>query len=208
MIMNCFPAGGNAAPDILTFTYSGTYTLIDDGNGDWRIKFLTSGTLIITEYSGTIDVFLVGGGGGTSTDAWVGGVFRWTAKGGGGHNTLASNMSILLNTGYPIVIGAGGTGHYVENTNDTAGTGGTTTGFGESATGGEGGETDISIGNIDGTDRTAYEFQEESSDVYGRVGSTEWNSGAANTGNGGGGNSSGLFNGGSGIVVIRNHRAA
>ena len=48
------------------YTYTGSSTFIDDGNGNWRIKFLTSGTLTFTNL-GTgvngIDVFLVGGGG-------------------------------------------------------------------------------------------------------------------------------------------------
>ena len=28
------------------FTYNGTYNLLDDGDGNWRIKFLSSGTFI------------------------------------------------------------------------------------------------------------------------------------------------------------------
>ena len=45
------------------FTYTGEYLLIDDNDGNWRLKFLTSGTFIpLTDIM--IDVFLVGGGGG------------------------------------------------------------------------------------------------------------------------------------------------
>ena len=45
------------------YTYTGTSILIDDGNGNWRIKFLTSGTLRFAKNPGQLDVFCVGGGG-------------------------------------------------------------------------------------------------------------------------------------------------
>ena len=45
------------------FTYTGTYSLIDDGNGNWRIKFLSSGKFTPAKDM-TVDVFIVGGGGG------------------------------------------------------------------------------------------------------------------------------------------------
>ena len=51
--------GGDAKPK---FTYTGTHEYIDDGGGNWRIKFLTSGTLTLKNKI-TVDVFLVGGGG-------------------------------------------------------------------------------------------------------------------------------------------------
>ena len=64
------------------FTYTGDCTVIDDSNDtdgiQWRIKFFTSGTLT-TNQDWTIDVFLVGGGGGNwNGDSAVGG------KGGSG----------------------------------------------------------------------------------------------------------------------------
>ena len=52
--------GGGGKP---SFTYTGQYTEVDDGGGNWRIKFLTSGTLKLKNKI-TVDVFLVGGGGG------------------------------------------------------------------------------------------------------------------------------------------------
>ena len=46
------------------YSYSGDNLLINDGNGNWRLKFLTSGTLVFNRIpSNLIDVFLVGGGG-------------------------------------------------------------------------------------------------------------------------------------------------
>ncbi len=48
------------------FTYTGNCAVIDDGNNNWRVKFLTSGTLTfhnLINASNGIDVFLVGGGG-------------------------------------------------------------------------------------------------------------------------------------------------
>ena len=62
--------GGGAAGGLPNFTYSGTYTLIDDGDKNWRIKFLTSGTLVFTSLSGNIDVFILGGGGGGNKYAY------------------------------------------------------------------------------------------------------------------------------------------
>ena len=49
----------------MTYTYSGTSEKIDDGSGNWRIKFKSSGTLKFTnlgKWDGKLDVFCVGGG--------------------------------------------------------------------------------------------------------------------------------------------------
>ena len=51
-----------------TYTYTGSQQLIDEGNFNWRLRLLTSGTLAFShlgsaESSGA-QVFLVGGGGG------------------------------------------------------------------------------------------------------------------------------------------------
>ena len=42
------------------FTYSGNCSVIDDGSGNWRVKFLNSGTIVFNANI-SIDVFLVGG---------------------------------------------------------------------------------------------------------------------------------------------------
>lgn len=103
---------------------SGTdYSVIDDLNGNWRIKFLTSGTF--TPLVGmTIDAFLLGGGtggnvGGTGTATNSGG------GGGGGKTLTVSSISLTANQAYPIVIGNGG---------GSSGAGQSSTGFGETAT--------------------------------------------------------------------------
>ena len=46
-----------------TFTFTGNYKIENEGTADWKIHFLTSGTLTFTEEPSRIDVFLVGGGG-------------------------------------------------------------------------------------------------------------------------------------------------
>ena len=57
--------GGGAWVGIPNFTYTGTYETVDDGDGNWRIKFLTSGIFTLLKPKQLlIDVFCVGGGGG------------------------------------------------------------------------------------------------------------------------------------------------
>ena len=64
-------AGGGKSKDKVPvlgedFTYTGSCEVIDDSNEasgtQWRIKFLTSGTLVFAKKQ-TVDLFLVGGGG-------------------------------------------------------------------------------------------------------------------------------------------------
>lgn len=56
--------GGGAWVGIPNFTYTGTYETVDDGDGNWRIKFLTSGIFTLLKPKQLlIDVFCVGGGG-------------------------------------------------------------------------------------------------------------------------------------------------
>lgn len=74
------------------FTYTGTCQVIDDSDAvsgiQWRIKFLTSGTLITTE-DWLVDVFLVGGrasGSAGSKSATSGSFFGPSGNGGRGGN--------------------------------------------------------------------------------------------------------------------------
>ena len=86
-------SGGTGLPE---FTYTGTYNLIDDGNGDWRIKFLTSGKLIFTKLGAAangIDVFLVGGGGGGANGSLV------VKLGGGGAGGYTNTKTVLVQKG-------------------------------------------------------------------------------------------------------------
>ena len=118
-----------------TYTYTGSSQLIDDGNGNWRIKFLTSGTLVINDIlniSNGIDVFLVGGGAGGAGSG---------AGGGGGYTKTIKKVSVTLNNGYAITIGAGGNAD--EN-------GGSSSAFGYSVSGGKTGYYDGGAGGSGG----------------------------------------------------------
>jgi len=116
------------------FTYTGDYEIVNDSDepitvsqGNWKIRFLTSGTLTFTNLNGAdggIDVFLVGGGGGTKWSV-AGNVYSGGA--GGGYTQTGKAITVTTNTPYTIDIGAGGIG---------AADGGTTSAFGLSAGGG------------------------------------------------------------------------
>lgn len=222
--------------------YTGSMTLLDDGDGHWRIKLLTSGTLTFLSDPGTdLDVFCVGGGAGTPNVSNCGG-------GGSGYTTTAQSVAVSTATGYPVVVGAGGNataggttsalgvtatgGSVPDGTN--GGNGGC--GGGDYGTGGAGGTNGGNGGNSGGTGQgsNTYEFGEEGSTLYcggggGAISSGTYNTGGspgggqgggyshgwgdpgvANTGGGAGGSLDGsaTANGGSGIVVIRDHRAA
>lgn len=120
------------------YSYTGNAQLIDDGNYNWRIKFLTSGTLRFTSLgnASTIDVFCVGGGGaGTHGQSDRGG-----GGGAGGYTKTSSGVSVALNTAISVVIGAGG----INPSNNTGATGGTTR-FG-SAVSAAGGQSTLPVG--------------------------------------------------------------
>ena len=236
MIFNM--VGGGASGGLPEFTYTGSYQFIDDGDKNWRIKFLTSGTLNFSKLGNAadgIDVFCVGGGGGGNT------IDNYTyGAGGGGGYTLTSLYQPSRSTNYAIVVGSGGS---------TTKQGGASSAFDLSANGGYGatepsnatvycgkggsggaagsanaGNDGSSGGTYSGGGGTSYggqgqgtttrEFAESSGTVYSGggcgydgkpgTGGGKWNvAGTANTGGGGGRNRSG----GSGIVIIRNHRS-
>ena len=116
------------------FTYTGTFEIVNDSDepiavsqDNWKIRFLTSGTLTFTNLNGAdggIDVFLVGGGGGTKWS--VGGKIH-SGGAGGGYTQTGKAITVTTNTPYTIDIGAGGI---------SAADGGTTSAFGLSASGG------------------------------------------------------------------------
>ena len=114
------------------FTYTGNCTVIDEGNDNWKVKFLTDGTLRFKS-NVNIDVFLVGGGGGGTSG---GGGNHYGNGGAGGYTTSSGNILVSANTDYNIVIGAGGTSGNGNNRN--GGTGGTSSAFGVEAAGGGG----------------------------------------------------------------------
>lgn len=213
--------GGSGAPQ---FEYTGQYSFIDDGGGNWRIKFLTSGVFTPLKNM-TIDVFLVGAGGGGSA-----------CGGGSGYTATKKSIAILANNSYSIEIGNGGTGSTVSST--AGGDGGRTSAFSVNANGGGGGKGRPNRwnggdggsgggafdagGGVDGANggnnpddstykggkgqgTTTREFGESSGDLYASGGSGVLNgatAGADNTGDGGDNGKAG----GSGIAIIRNAR--
>lgn len=112
----------NAIPE---FTYSGDYKIVNDSDSEitnavknWKIRFLTSGTLKFTALNGAadgIDVFCVGGGGNGKRSG-----------GGGGYTTTQKNIAVTKGYSYSIVVG-GATGE--------------SSGFGVSAKGGSSGSS-------------------------------------------------------------------
>lgn len=139
------------------FTYTGDYEIVNDSDepitvsqDDWKIRFLTSGTLTFTNLNGAeggIDVFLVGGGGsgaggGSNSDA---GGYVQGAGAGGGYTKTTKNVAVDVDTEYTITIGSGGIGHAAYRTDGKSG--GTTSAFGQSALGGSGGNANCHGGN-------------------------------------------------------------
>lgn len=113
------------------YTYTGQHQLIDDGNFNWRIKFLTTGTLTFSSLGNItgkgLTAFLVGGGGGGGC----------AGGGGGGGYTAMTTAFPTLNTPYQVIVGAGGAGGSGDN--GPGGGGGSSSIMGTTASGGAGG---------------------------------------------------------------------
>lgn len=204
----------------MAYTYSGSHEKIDDGSGNWRIKFKSSGTLVFAnlgKWDGKLDVFLVGGG-------CAGGSGNWDANNGygkagcGGYTTTQKSVQSAANTSYNIVIGAGGQSAFAPGGNtyafDVAAGGGTKLiggsgggAYGNGAVnnggsdGGNGDPQDAANIGIDhwgspgrGQGRTTREFGEPTGMLYAGGGGAGGNGSAqAHGGAGGGGN--GAWNG-------------
>lgn len=86
------------------YTYTGSSQAIDDGNGNWRIKFFSSGTFT-PKVNMYVDAFVVGGGGagGYMTNSFQGG-----AGGAGGYTKTYKGLWLGANQGQYTQIGAGG----------------------------------------------------------------------------------------------------
>lgn len=118
------------------FTYTGDYEIVNDSDepitvsqDNWKIRFLTSGTLTFTNLNGAeggIDVFLVGGG---ASGGGRGG-------GGGGYTKTQKSVSVKVGIEYPIIVGAGGVGPTTSN-RVPPNAGGATSAFGLTANGGD-----------------------------------------------------------------------
>ena len=103
-LIGYFPGGGgNGGASIENmFTYTGDYKLVDEGDGNWRIRFLTSGTF--TPKKGmTIDAFAVGGGGSGRNDGTYGG-----GGGGGGCTKMVTDLQLIGGNDYKVTVGDGG----------------------------------------------------------------------------------------------------
>lgn len=192
----------------------------------WEIRFLKSGTAKFLSFAlRAIDVFCVGGGGGSHL------VFNATedAGGGGGYTKTLKGVIVSLNTGYNIVIGAGGA---VDLTTNQSKTGGTSSGFGCSANGGKGAESFHGgdggsgggyrgTGGTNGGDGSSYGIytggtgQHTTTKAFGDSAATAYGAGGsgvssaapvANTGHGGNAYNGTTTAGASGIVIVRNKR--
>lgn len=115
------------------YTYTGAHELLDDGDGSWRIRLTTSGTLTLRRDWET-DLFLVGGGAGGCGRLVTGStVICGGPGGGGGYTRTVRGVQLAANTPYTVVIGAGGAaGSYFEG----------------QELGGQGGETRIEGGSV------------------------------------------------------------
>lgn len=138
----------------MTYTYTGEHEKIDDGSGNWRIKFKSSGTLKFTnlgKWDGKLDVFCVGGGCAGGSGSWDGNN-GYGKAGSGGYTTTQKNVQSAANTSYSIVIGAGGQSAFAAGGNTTAfgvtANGGTKLGGGSG--GGAYGNTQVNNGGSDG----------------------------------------------------------
>ena len=208
----------------------GTYQVLDDGGGNWRIKFLSSGTFTPLKDM-VIDAFLLGAGGGSGSD--------YCGAGGAGYTTTVRSVVLAANTAYPLVIGAAGTNGNYSGTAATKG--GTTSAFAAVANGGErsvkGSKTSVknganggsggagyaaSGGGIDGGDgangsgslssnggkgqgTTTREFGEADGTLYASGGGSNLTATVSNSGNGGR-NGITSIEPADGIVVIRQHK--
>lgn len=224
-------AGGGASGKLPRFTYSGTCSLVDQGDGNWIVRFITSGTLVLKS-NVTIDVFILGGGAGGHPATISGGTYCG-GGGGSGFTVTLLNVYAFGETSYSIVVGAGGAINSAGNSSSafgyTANGGGVNSNYswggnGQSGGGGGGiGQTNNAGGTNgsngsgaypgNGNGQTTREFGESSGILYARggIGGGSGLNGTANTGNGGDGhatNTSVAGIGGSGIVAIRNQRAA
>lgn len=210
-IISYFPGGsaggGTGMPE---YTYTGNASLIDDGGGNWRIKFLTSGVLTFTKLGnakGGIDLFLVGGGGASGCSY---NISDWCGPGGGGYTLTKRALSVVKGTAYEITVGAGGAWPGASNTQSR---GGTTSAFnnsveggysGKSISGGNGGSgaasSNSTLGGTDGGDgqkgtngvgeagkgqgTTTREFGESTGKLYASGGAYNASNGTNNVGNG------------------------
>lgn len=176
------PTNPNAAPG---------FTFINDGHGNWRIKFLTSGTLTFqSTLSHGIDVFLVGGGGGGATAAYAG--WSYTGYGGSGYTKTQNGVPVTKGTAYAITIGGAGSNNSAVNGSCYAGVGGNSTAFGYTAYGGNKGKTGSTDNKYKAWAKSKGEEYPDDPNTHGNDGGCGGSGGATGNGTGGsnGGNAS------------------
>lgn len=94
------------------FTYTGSYATEGNLEGNFVIRFKTSGTLQITSVGNTggkLDVFCVGGGSAGNGPSLSNMSANNSSGGGGGGYTKTTKSVSISNTSYSIIVGAGGT---------------------------------------------------------------------------------------------------
>lgn len=132
-----FGGSGGKSP-FPAFTYTGRYGLLDDGDGNWRIKFLSSG-VFTPEKDMVIDVFLVGGGGGGGCTNGNSSTYRYGGGGGGGYTATHRNIVLTAGTRHTVTIGAGGVPRIGGGTGEGGNAGGSTSFDALTVAGGSGG---------------------------------------------------------------------
>lgn len=120
------------------FTYTGSYATEGNLEGNFVIRFKTSGTLTIGDLGNTaskIDIFMVGGGASGGVGYGMGGDYGMGGHGGGsGYTKTVKSLSIAKGNTFKIIIGAGGESAAYSTNNDasnyTPGNNGGITSFG------------------------------------------------------------------------------
>lgn len=219
MIVSHFPGGkGGGTPINEMFLCTGSNLPIDDGDGNWRIKFLSSGTFV-PQRDVYVDIFAVGGGGNGGNAAEPNG----GGGGGGGYTKTVRNQKLEKGKTYTVTVGAAqGTSSL---SNDTGiviceakgGNNGSTEKGGNGGSGGGAGAYNSNAAGTPGTDgsdgknatanniggegqgTTTREFGEADGDLYagGGGGGSNGSKGVGTPGaEGGGGDGGGSGNGG------------
>lgn len=185
-IVSHFPGGGSGGggnkPIWEIIDFDGSSQPIDDGDGNWRMKFLSSGTFTLSEDI-YVDIFAVGGGGngGKSSGRTVGG-----GGGGGGYTNTVHTVKLLKGTVYTVAVGTeGGTSSitdesgsiicqaaggqtantYVGGNGGSGGAGGASSGNGSGVPGADGASGSTSTSGT-GQGSTTREFGEATGDLY------------------------------------------
>lgn len=142
---------GAVGEEPFAFEYSGNFTDNRDADGKGTVRFNTSGTLEVLSGKATVQAYILGGGGGGSfMNAEIGKNQYLTAAGGGGGGNQTVEVELTPGA-YDIVMGTGGnaaSSSYLPEI--IASTGGNTTAFGVTSTGGTGGHIAGNMSTVTG----------------------------------------------------------